>query len=177
MPDSASGEEKTSVVAGVPARDGAEITPTWRIIKRPSPGAEPVEVLEFQGNTFLNQGIDEIWTQLCGGGGTVFSHPNARIGVGNGTVAADATQTGLQGTSTAFGTMEQNYPTFGANQQAVFRSTFGTASANFQWNEITVDNGGASPTSSTINVNRLVQSMGSKAAGTEWTAELTLSIS
>jgi len=73
--------------------------------------------------------------------------------------------------------MEQNYPTFGANQQAVFRSTFGTAEANFAWEEITVDNGGASPTSSTINVNRLVQSMGSKAAGTEWTAELTLSIS
>jgi len=179
MSEEAKGKEESKVVAGVPVHNEAKLKPKWRIIKRPSPDEEPEEILEFEDNVFLNEGINHLWTVLCGGGGTLFTHQNAAIGVGNGTVAASATQTGLQGAQTAYGTMNQNYPTYGSNQEAVFRSTFGTAEANFDWNEITVNNRNATfgAGGSTINVNRLVQSMGTKAAGTSWTAELTVSIS
>jgi len=135
--------------------------------------AVPYEVLEFEGNILLNEGINEMWKLICGGTATPFNNANARLGVGDGTTAEDATQTGLQGINTAYKAMDSGYPTYGTAQKATFRATFGGTEANFAWEEVVVDNGATAG----VTMNRKVQSLGSKASGTTWqlTCEITLS--
>jgi hypothetical protein len=70
--------------------------------------------------------------------------------------------------------MDAGYPTYGSNQQAKWQSTFGSADANFTWNEITVANGSSD---TATNLNRKVQSLGTKASGTTWIAQLTITLS
>ena len=136
-------------------------------------GLEPYEVLEGEGNLLLDEGVDELFTILCSSSGTKFDNTNARIGVGNSNAAANKTQTALQGGSTSFKGMDSTFPTVGASQKAVFKSTFGSADANFAWEEWTVDNGAAA----VKNLNRKVTSLGTKVSGTTWvfTAEISLS--
>jgi len=125
-------------------------------------GAELIEKLEIEGNLLLNEGINEAWTLICGGTATAFNNANARIGVGDSSVAEAATQTDLQATTNKlYKAMDSGYPTFGSAQKATWRATFGSAEANFAWNEITVDNGSVA----LKNLNRKVQSMGTKASG------------
>ena len=131
-------------------------------------------VSEFSGNLLLNEGINEMWTLICGGSATAYSNANAHLGVGDGTTAAAATQTGLVGTNTAFGAMETGYPSFGSNQKAVFRAVFDGTSANFAWQEFTVVNA-ADDTGK--NMNRLVSNQGTKASGQTWTLDLTVTLS
>jgi len=131
----------------------------------------PYEVIEGEGNLMLNEGIDEIWDLVTGVGGTVYSNANARIGVGNSNTAADATQTGLLGGSTAFKAMEGGFPT-STTQKVTFKSSFGDAEANFAWEEWTVDNG-STPDK---NLNRKVESLGTKSTGT-WSLEVSITLS
>ena len=135
---------------------------------------EPYEVIEKEGNLLLNEGINALWSILCETtpAETRYTSANARIGVGNGTTAAAATDTGLVGASTAFKAMEAGFPTFGSSQKATFKSSFGDADANFAWNEWTIDNG-ATPNK---NLNRKVESLGTKTTGT-WTLEVSVTIS
>jgi len=128
----------------------------------------------IKGNVLLNEGINELWTLVCGGAGTAFSNANAYIGVGDGTTAEDAAQTGLQGTSKLYKGMDAGYPTYGSDQKATWRATFGSAEANFAWEEITVANGSDD---TAVNLNRKVQSMGTKASGTTWIATLEITLS
>jgi hypothetical protein len=131
--------------------------------------------LTFRGNLLLNEGINELWTLVTGTGATKFDNSNAYIGVGDSATAADATQTGLQAaTNKLYKAMDTSYPTYGSSQKVTHRSTFGSSDANFAWNEITVANGNSD---SAKNLNRKVQSMGTKASGTTWVAtqEITLS--
>jgi len=126
-----------------------------------------------KGNIFLNEGINFIWTAVCGGSITPFDHEHAHIGVGDGTVAADPSQTGLQGANKCYAPMDEGYPIFGKDQKAVFRATFDGTMANFTWNEWTVANG---PSDDAVNLNRKVESLGTKSEGTTWifTVELSL---
>jgi hypothetical protein len=135
---------------------------------------KPYEILEFDGNLLLNEGINTIWTLVCGGSATAFNNANSYIGVGDSTTAASATQTGLQGTNKAYKGMDTGYPTYGSNQQAVWRATFGSTEGNFAWNEITVANGNSD---TAMNLNRKVQSMGTKASGSTWQVTLTITLS
>jgi hypothetical protein len=135
---------------------------------------EKPSLLWVPGNILLNEGINLLLTLACGGSGTPWSSANARIGVGDGTTAEAATQTGLQGTNKAFKAMDSGYPTYGSNQQARWQSTFTGTEANFTWNEITVVNA-ADDTGQ--NLNRKVQSLGTKASGTTWIAQLTITLS
>ncbi len=138
-----------------------------------------VKPYEIDGETypiedvFLNEGINAIWTLVCGGSETAFNNSNARVGVGNGTATEDATQTGLQGTSTAFAAMDTGYPTFGSDQKAMFKGTFGDGQAEFAWEEFTVDNG-ATPNK---NLHRKVVSKGTKPTGETWVLTIELSLS
>ena len=136
-------------------------------------GIKPYEVIEGKGNLLLNEGINELFTILCGVSGTKYDNTNARIGVGNSNSAANATQTALQGGSTAFVGMDASYPTFGTAQKAVFRATFDGSTGNFAWEEWTIDNGAAA----VKNLNRKVTNLGTKASGTTWifTVEVSLS--
>ena len=138
-------------------------------------GLKPFEVLEFEYNLLLNEGINELWTLVCSASGTKFDNTNAYIGVGDSNTAADAAQTGLQAaTNKLYKAMDGGYPTYGSSQKATWKSTFGSADANWTWNEITVANGNSDAAK---NLNRKVQSMGTKASGTTWVATLEITLS
>jgi len=134
-------------------------------------GLKPAEVLRFRGNLMLNEGLNTLWTLVCGGTATAYNNANARIGVGDGTAIESADQTGLQGTNKYWKAMDSGYPTYGTNQKATWRATFGSTEANFTWNEITVVNA-ADDTGQ--NLNRKVQAMGTKASGSVWIATLDI---
>jgi len=137
-------------------------------------GTKPYETLRFKGNIALNEGINALWTLVCGGTMTPYNNANARIGVGDGTAAEDPNQTGLQGVNKYWKGMDSGYPTYGSAQKATWRATFGPDEANFAWNEITVVN---AADDSGQNLNRKVQAMGTKASGTVWVATLEISAS
>jgi len=132
----------------------------------------PYETLEFTRNGLLNEGINMIWTLVCGGAGTAFNATYARIGVGDSSAAYAASQTDLQASSNKlYKAMDSSYPTYGTSQKATFKSSFATSEANFAWNEWTVDNG----SSAAINLNRKVESLGTKTSGT-WALTVELSL-
>lgn len=127
----------------------------------------------FEGNLLLNEGIDEIWDIVTGTGTpTDYDNTNARLGVGNSSTVADATQTGLQGASSLFKGMEAGYPT-ASTQKATWKSVFGSSEANFAWEEFSVDNGATADK----NLNRKVSSQGTKTSGQTWTLTLDITLS
>lgn len=77
--------------------------------------------------------------------------------------------TALAGASTETSGMEASYPSV-SNQTVTFRAQFAAGEANFAWSEIGVDNG-------TTLINRLVQTMGTKASPAVWTVDLEISLS
>lgn len=134
--------------------------------------SRPYEVKTFKGNLLLNEGINELWTILCSAGGTKWDSSNAYLGVGDSSAAADAGQIGLQAsTNKLYKAMDATYPTYGSNQKATWKATFGSGDANFDWNEFTVSN---SNSDAGKNLNRKVSSQGTKQSGQTW--ELTLQI-
>ena len=134
---------------------------------------EPYEVISREGNLLLNEGINELWTILCSAGGTKFDNTNAYIGVGDGTDAAAAGQTGLLGANKTYKAMDGGYPTYGTDQKATWRATFGAAEGNHAWEEWTVANGGSDAAK---NLNRKVEALGTKTTGSwQFTVEISLS--
>jgi hypothetical protein len=128
----------------------------------------------FKGNMLLNAGINVAWGLVCGAGGNAWNNANSYIGVGDSSTAAAATQTGLQAAANKLNkAMDATYPLAAAAQAEVWRSTFGTADANWAWNEITVSNAN----DFTHALNRLVQTMGTKVSGATWIATLTITLS
>ena len=125
------------------------------------------------GNVFLDEGVNYIWTALCGGSFTPFDAANAHIGVGDGTESEDPSQTGLTGTNKYYKSMDTGYPTYGSDRLATFRATFGADEANFAWNEWTVANG---PGDEYINLNRKQESLGTKTQGSTWILTVQLRI-
>ena len=134
-------------------------------------GGDAYDHSEFAPNLLVNEGIQLLEDLLIGAGGTAFDNANARLGVGTDATAAAATQTGLLGT-TAFAAMEATYPQRSA-QTLTWRAVFDGATANFSWQEFTVDNGAAGG----INLNRKVSDQGTKASGQIWTLDLQITIS
>ena len=145
----------------------------WRIERFLSGELKPYNVSEFDGNLALNEGLNELWSLVAGDGGAVaFDNTNAYIGVGDSATAAAASQTGLQAAANKlYAGMEASYPQYGSNQQIIFRSVFGSADANWDWNEFTVANGNSD---SDVNLDRKVSAQGTKAVGQTWTITLTI---
>jgi hypothetical protein len=129
----------------------------------------------FEGNVGLNEGLGELIDIICGlGTPTKWDNTNARLGVGDSNTAESATQTGLQATTNkAFKAMDTGYPQR-SNQTAEWRSTFGSADANFSWQEFTVVN---AADDSGKNLNRKVADKGTKASGETWTLSLKITFS
>lgn len=136
-------------------------------------GIKPYEVKEGKGNLLLNEGINELFTLICGTGSTKWDNSNARLGVGNSNTAASASQTALQGGSTELKAMDGGYPTYGSDQKAVFRSTFGSGEGNFAWEEWSLDNGA----SALKSLNRKVTDLGTKVSSTTWVFTVEVSLS
>jgi hypothetical protein len=154
------------------ARDSIGFHAMWTIEKKWPWEKRPYETMIFPHNLALNEGLNALFTLVCGGAETAFSNANANIGVGDSNTAAAATQTGLQATTNKlYKGMEASYPTYGSSQKLTFRSKFASAEANFTWNEITVANGNSDAAK---NLNRKVQPMGTKVSPAEWYANLEI---
>lgn len=129
---------------------------------------------EIDGNLLLNEGITSLLTLLIGGSETPFNNANAYIGVGDGTNAAIATQTGLLGTNKTYRPMDATYPQVNG-QTVTFRATFGPNDGNHNWREFTVANG---LSDSAKNLNRKVESaLRTKANPDTWVIQLQITIS
>jgi uncharacterized cupin superfamily protein len=130
---------------------------------------------KFEANIALNEGLQELIDIICGlGTPTKWDNSNARLGVGDSNTAESATQTGLQAaTNKTFKAMDTGYPQR-SNQTAEWRATFGSADANYAWEEYTVVNA-ADDTGD--NLNRKTASKGTKSSGETWTLSLQITFS
>jgi hypothetical protein len=107
------------------------------------------------------------------GAATTLNNANARIGVGDSTVAFAAAQTDLQAATNKFRKgMDAGYPTVATNV-ITFKSTFSGTEANFAWQEWGTFNAASGGTM----LNRLVENNGTKLSGQTWVFEVQLTIS
>jgi len=132
---------------------------------------EPYEVAQDEGNLGLNEGIAELLDLGCGlGTPTAFNNANAQTGVGDSSAAEAATQTDLQAAvNKTYKGMDASYPSRSA-QTVSFRSTYGSADANYAWAEFIVRNGATA----LKDLIRKVSAQGTKTSGQTW--ELTISV-
>jgi hypothetical protein len=133
---------------------------------------DPFAIVDIDGNLLLNSGIGVMEDLLIGVAGTVFSNANARLGVGDSTTAAAASQTDLQAAANKVRVaMDATYPSR-AGTVLTFQSSFGSAVANWVWNEWGIFNAAAAGSM----LNRKVEALGTKATGT-WVLQVTITIS
>jgi hypothetical protein len=143
----------------------------WTVYKHLAGCPEPYEIKHIPGNLALNEGITAVANLITGAAETAFSNAAAYLGVGDSTDVAVATQTGLQAaTNKLYKVMDATYPQI-SSQTIIWRSTFTTAEANFDWREVTVANGNSD---SADNLNRKVSTIGTKTSSMEWTLELRI---
>lgn len=145
----------------------------WHVAADRAAGLPPDEIVEVPDNLLVNEGITLLLNLLIGAGGTVFNNANSYIGVGNGTAAAAAGNTGLGGSSVDYQAMEASYPSL-TGQTVTWRSIWGSTEGNFAWDEWTVANGNSN---SATNLNRKVASLGTKGSGSSWTLTVTITVS
>ena len=128
----------------------------------------------FERNCLLNEGINELWTILCSAGGTKFDNATAQTGVGDSTVAADATQTDLQAaTNKSYVGMIAGFPTYGTDQKVTWKSSCDGTTANYAWEEFIVRNGATA----LKDICRRVSAQGTKASGQVWELSIEISLS
>lgn len=151
------------------------------------PGMEPYAVDEYDGNALMIGGVSVILEALEGLGTatagqalTYFNTTSSAIGVGNGTAAVVTTQTNLQGASRLRKQVDVGFPdhtdgTTGTANQVIYRSTFGTAEANFAWEEAGVFNSATDAVGRMLN--RKLQVMGTKTSSSSWQITFTITIS
>ena len=136
---------------------------------------KPYETVEGEDNCLLNSGIDKIWDLVSGvasGTGNIYDNAKAQIGVGDSATAANATQTDLLAASNkTYKGMEATFPT-STTQKITLKSSFGSGDANYVWNEWVVKQ-----LTSLVCLNRKVDTMGTKASGSTWTLEVTITLS
>ena len=154
----------------IKVKEGLKLKGHWTI-ERFNEDGKLIGKSEFD-NVFLNSGINEIWKLVCGNAGTAFTNALATIGVGDSTTAEDPAQTDLQAvTNKTYKGMEASYPTSGTSQKATFQSSFGSADANYSWQEFVIKN-----SSSLICLNRKVSNQGTKVSGQTWVLTVELSL-
>lgn len=141
---------------------------------------DPYEVIESDGNMLITAGILVMLTGLIGGAITPYSAANARIGIGDSTTAAAASQTDLQAAANKVRVaMDAGWPKLGVagglnDNQVQFQSTMGAGVAEWAggWQEFAVFNAAAAG----AMFNRKVENKGVKAAGTTWQFQVTVTI-
>lgn len=128
----------------------------------------------IEGNILVKAGINAAWTLICGGTADEFDNTNSYIGVGDSSTAEDADQTDLQAATNKLRVaMDSGYPTYGTNQQATWRSTFGSSDANWSWQEFAVFNASSGGTM----LNRKISDQGTKTSGQTWQVSLVITLS
>lgn len=173
MIEKATGIDNIAIGAGMGFKEHAKWHPRWEIEKYDK-NMNLYAIEEIKGNLLTNEGITALLTLLIGGAETAFDNTNTYIGVGDGTTAADASQTGLLGTNKTYIGMDSTYPQV-SGQTVIFRSTFGPDDGNHDWREFTVANGNSD---SAKNLNRKVESaLRTKANPDTWVIQLSVTIS
>lgn len=180
MQENARLTEARHLAAGVSRHDTARWRCHWKLEKfhGDDTTAAPFETVEREGNLLMYGGVSSLWHRLIGGTTvTAFDATNARIGVGNGTDAADALQTDLQGSNKVRKGMDAAFPqhTDGTDATAItltFRSTFSTSEANFAWAEWGIFNSSAGGRM----LNRKVEALGEKTSAASWVFTVQLSL-
>lgn len=136
------------------------------------PRATPYETIESGCNLMLTAGATAYHQRVVGvdvsPGPTTLASTNARLAVGDGTAAAAAAQTDLQGATKTRKVVDA--PGTISGNQISFTSTFDTSTGNHAWNEAGIANAG----SGGVLFNRVVQSFGTKTAGLQWVLTGTL---
>ena len=118
------------------------------------------------GATFIANAI------INNGPPTFFNNSNANIGVGDSATAFAVGQTDLQAATNKLRKgMEATYPQISTNV-VTFRSLFGTAEANFAWNEWAVFNAAAAGTM----LQRLVEALGTKTSAQSWQMTVDITV-
>lgn len=136
---------------------------------------EPAEVIEGEGNLLMNCGINEMLELLMGAAATAYSNANAYTGCGDSNAAAAATQTDLQAAvNKVYVAMQASYPSLAA-QTITFQSSYGAGTGTWAWEEVAVFNGNTPPGDEMLN--RVVSSLGTKAAGATWVLSIAITIS
>jgi hypothetical protein len=146
----------------------------------------PTDVVEHEDNVLLYGGISCLWQCLIGNGTataaqnlTYFNNANAYIGVGDSTTAEAATQTDLQAaTNKLRQVMDATFPTHtdgttSGSNTITFKVTFGTAAANWAWQEWILANGSSGGRA----LNRKVASLGTKTSAASWAFTVTVTLS
>lgn len=174
MQDNGFGIDTVALNVGMGITECAKWKPKWTIEKYDK-DMNLYDVEEIDGNLLLIEGIEELWKIVGGISGAIpFNNANAHIGVGDGTTASVATQTGLLGTNKSYAPMDATYPQVSGNV-VTFRSTFGPTQGNHSWREFTVANG---LSNSAKNLNRKVESdLRAKASPDTWVIQLRIMIS
>lgn len=142
-------------------------------------GALPFEVQTSLHNLLVNAGIQRLEDLLIVAGGQGYDAAHSRIGAGNSSTAAAATQSDLQAAAGSgnrqFKLCDQG-PTRATNT-ITWRATFASGEAQFVWNEWAIDQGTADGTTVTaVMLNRKVANPGTKGAAV-WVFTVTLTIS
>jgi hypothetical protein len=123
-------------------------------------------------NLFLNVGINRLLDLLTGTSALTFTNAEAQIGIGDSSAAAAATQTDLQAASNkTWKAMDATFPPAASSQSTQFKSTFGTADANYVWAEFAVRRA-----TGTLLLDRGVSAMGTKTSAGTWVPTVTISI-
>ena len=118
-----------------------------------------------------DDGRDHIAEALVGESPTPFGEANAHIGVGDSGAVFSSDQSSLEGASTERKAMDAGYPQRTDNEM-VFRATFGTEEANFDWEEWGIFNASTGGTM----LNRAVESLGTKPDTQSWQFTTTLTV-
>lgn len=150
-------------------------------------GLTPYEVIEVDGNLLMYGGASCLWQALIGNGTatagqalTYFNNAQAALGVGDSNTAAAATHTDLQAvTNKLRKAMDATYPqhtdaTTSGAASIVFKATFGTADANWAWQEWATFNSATAATGRMLQ--RKVESLGTKTSASTWVLTITLTL-
>jgi len=131
---------------------------------------KPFEVRRGEGNCLLNTGTDEIWDLVCGDSANHFNNAGTQIGIGDSSIAADASQTDLQAaTNKTYKGMDSGYPA-SSGRKATFNASFGGNEANYPWNEWVVRQAASGRC-----LNRRVENLGAKSGGT-WVLQVEITL-
>jgi hypothetical protein len=117
-------------------------------------------------------GRNHIAQDIVGEAVTEFNNANAHLAVGDSATAFAVGQTDLQAaTNKLRKAMEATYPTRATNV-LTFRSLFGTADANWAWQEWGVFNAAAAG----VMLCRKVESLGTKTSAQSWQLTATITV-
>lgn len=152
-------------------------------------GVAPVEAFEGPqpGNGLLTVGITQLWTAATDNTTEqAWDATHGAIGVGDSSTAYAAGQSDLQAASNKYYRVWDGAPTV-STASLIFVSTFGTAVANFAWNEygVVIPDTGTAYTSGTtkqasyIMLNRKAGAalLGTKTSSQSWVFTVTLTLS